>query len=133
GLAMPQALRGATAAALGEVRRAAALIVVLALASVFLPGRPLSPGGPAIVWFVLPLVLVVGCLLIVRIENHPYSPWASPAGQEWLDSLRTPGPGHGTHRNLLAAVAVRGLHAVQDPLLRAALTGRRAGRTGHAY
>ncbi|MFD6420685.1 TIGR04222 domain-containing membrane protein [Streptomyces sp. NPDC060198] len=133
GLAMPQALRGATAAALGEVRRTAVLIVVLALASVTLPGRSLSPGGPAIVWFVLPLVLVVGCLLIVRIENHPYSPWASPAGQEWLDSLRTPGPGRGAHLHLLAAVAVRGLHAVQDPLLRAALTGRRAGRTGHAY
>ncbi|WP_327178730.1 TIGR04222 domain-containing membrane protein [Streptomyces sp. NBC_01335] len=132
GLAMPHALRGATAAALGEVKRTAVLIVVLALASVTLPGRSLSPGGPAIVWFALPLVLVVGCLLIVRIENHPYSPWASPAGQLWLDSLRASGPGRGTHRHLLAAVAVRGLRAVQDPLLRAALTGRRTGGPGHA-
>ncbi|MEU1089613.1 TIGR04222 domain-containing membrane protein [Streptomyces sp. NPDC005892] len=132
GLAMPHALRGATAAALGEVRRAAVLIVVLALASVTLPGRSLSPGGPALVWFALPLVLALGCLLIVRIENHPYSPWASPAGQEWLDSLGGPGSERGTHRHLLATVAVRGLRAVQDPLLRAALTGRRADRPGHA-
>lgn len=133
GLAMPHALRGATAAALGEVRRAAVLIVVLAVASVLLPGRAHSPGGPAWAWFALPLVLTAGCLLIVRIENHPYSPWASPAGQEWLDSLRAPGPGHGTHRRLPAAVAVLGPRAVQDPLLRAALTGRRTGRPGRAY
>ncbi|WEH38988.1 TIGR04222 domain-containing membrane protein [Streptomyces sp. NBC_01218] len=132
GLAVPHALRGATAAALGEVRRAAVLIVVLALASVLLPGPSYSPGGPALVWFLLPLVLVAGCLLIVRIENHPNSPWASPAGQEWLDALGTSGPGRGAHRSLPAAVAVRGLRAVRDPLLRAALTGRRSRQPGPA-
>ena len=82
--------------------------------------------GPVAAWFGLPLVLTLGCLAIARVENHPYSPWASPSGQRWLDSL--PAPVRGADRDLLAAVAVRGVRALEDPGLRAAmLSGARNG------
>lgn len=122
GLAVPHGARTGLASAVRAVRGAAVLVVVMALATVLVPGREPETGypGPIVAWFGLPLVLTLGCLVIARVENRPYSPWASPSGQRWLDSL--PAPEQGADRDLLAAVAVRGVRAVRDPALRAALT-----------
>lgn len=55
------------------------------------------------------------------MEIHPYSSWASPTGQRLLDSVAAPVVG--ADHDVLAAVAVRGVRAVDDPALRAALSG----------
>lgn len=126
GLAVPHGTRTSLESAVRAVRGSAVLVVVLAVTAVLMPGQETGYAGPVAAWFGLPLVLTLGCLAIARVENHPYSPWASPSGQRWLDSL--PAPVRGADRDLLAAVAVRGVGAVEDPALRAALTsGARAG------
>ncbi|HWU08860.1 MAG TPA: TIGR04222 domain-containing membrane protein [Streptomyces sp.] len=119
GLAVPHGTRTSLESAARAVRGAAALVVVLAATAVLTPGQETGHAGPVAAWFGLPLVLTLGCLAIARVENHPYSPWASPSGQHWLDSL--PAPVHGADRDLLAAVAVRGVGALEDPDLRAAM------------
>ncbi|WP_405387705.1 TIGR04222 domain-containing membrane protein [Streptomyces sp. NBC_01102] len=129
GLAVPHGTRTTLASAVRAVRGAAVLVVVLAAAAVLLPGQDPGYAGPVVAWFGLPLVLTLGCLAIARVENHPYSPWASPSGQRWLDSL--PAPVRGADRDLLAAVAVRGVGAVEDPELRAALRDGRTAYSGH--
>ncbi|MFS0696646.1 TIGR04222 domain-containing membrane protein [Streptomyces nitrosporeus] len=129
GLAVPHGTRTTLESAARGVRGAAVLVVVLAVATVLMPGQETGDTGPVVAWFGLPLVLTLGCLAIARVESHPYSPWASPSGQRWLDSL--PAPAHGADRDVLAAVAVRGAAAVPDPGLRAALLGSaRGSRTG---
>ncbi|MFD3607833.1 TIGR04222 domain-containing membrane protein [Streptomyces atroolivaceus] len=126
GLAVPHGARTSLDSAVRSVRGAAVLVVVLAAAAVLMPGQETGYAGPVAAWFGLPLVLTLGCLAIARVENHPYSPWASPSGQHWLDSL--PAPTYGADRDLLAAVAVRGVGALEDPGLRAALlSGARTG------
>lgn len=122
GLAVPHGTRTGVASAARTVRASAVFVVVLAVAALLLPGREPGGAGPVAAWFALPLVLTLGCLAIARVENHPYSPWASPSGQRWLDSL--PAPVSGADRDLLAAVAVQGVRAVEDPAVRAALTAR---------
>lgn len=129
GLAVPHGTRSGVASAARAVRASAVLVVLLAGAAVLLPGPGPDGSGPVVAWFGLPLVLTLGCLAIARVENEPYSPWASPSGQQWLDSL--PAPVSGADRDLLAAVAVQGARAVEDPALRAALTGRRTGWSAH--
>ncbi|MFG2429333.1 TIGR04222 domain-containing membrane protein [Streptomyces sp. NPDC048590] len=126
GLAVPHRTRTELESAVRAVRGAALLVVALAAAAVLMPGQETGYAGPVAAWFGLPLVLTLGCLAIARVENQPYSPWASPSGQRWLDSL--PAPVRGADRDLLAAVAVRGVSAVRDPDLRAALlSGARPG------
>ena len=123
GLALP---RGADmAAAVRGVRGAAVLVAALGAAV-----PVLAPGGPdsrLLVWFTLPLALTLGCLAIARVEAHPYGSWASPAGRRLLETCAV--PGDGATGDTLVRVAVRGVDAVDDPALRAALTGRayRAG------
>ncbi|MYT22422.1 TIGR04222 domain-containing membrane protein, partial [Streptomyces sp. SID7760] len=77
-----------------------------------------GPAGAVILgWFSMPLLLTLGCLAIARFETYPYSAWASPAGQRLLVALdRERGAG-----DPLAAVALRGVRALTDPALRAAL------------
>ncbi|MFE4450308.1 TIGR04222 domain-containing membrane protein [Streptomyces sp. NPDC056796] len=125
GLAVPQGTRTSLESAVRAVRGTAVLVVVLAAASALMPGQETGYAGPVAAWFGLPLVLTLGCLAIARVENHPSSPWASPSGQRWLDSL--PAPVHGADRDLLAAVAVRGVGALKDPDLRAAMLGGSRG------
>ncbi|MFD4242874.1 TIGR04222 domain-containing membrane protein [Streptomyces sp. NPDC058525] len=123
GLALPAgALLG-----IGEGVRAvrAATLLVLAMAAAAL-AVPTSGSTTAVVlsWFALPLMLGAGCLAIARFESHPYSRWASPAGQQLLRALdREHGAG-----GSLTAVAVRGIRAVPDPGLRAALGSGNRGR-----
>ncbi|WP_405666073.1 TIGR04222 domain-containing membrane protein [Streptomyces sp. NBC_01166] len=126
GLAVPHGARTGLESAVRAVRGAAVLVVALAVTAMLMPGQDTGDAGPVAAWFGLPLVLTLGCLAIARVENHPYSPWASPSGQRWLDSL--PAPVRGADRDLLAAVAVRGVRALEDPGLRAAmLSGARNG------
>ncbi|MFE6761674.1 TIGR04222 domain-containing membrane protein [Streptomyces sp. NPDC057689] len=116
GLAMP---RGADmAAAVRAVRGAALLVAALGAAVLVLGG----PDTWLLVWFALPLALTLGCLAIARIEAHPHGSWASPAGQRLLAACAV--PGDGATGDTLVTVAVRGVDAVGDPALRAALTGR---------
>ncbi|WP_030208531.1 TIGR04222 domain-containing membrane protein [Streptomyces sp. NRRL S-87] len=165
GLAVPERERLGMDEAVRGVKAASALIAVLGAAAVLLPqaGEDRTLIGW---WFALPLVLTLSCLGVARFESHPYSPWASPAGQQLLVRLDDEwrggdgdgdgdgdryrgrdavgggrgrvrglalglglglgwGLGDADDRALLAAVAVRGLAAVKDPDLRAALCGER--------
>jgi uncharacterized protein (TIGR04222 family) len=75
-------------------------------------------------WFALPLALTLSCLAIARVEIHPYSRWASPAGQRLLGALARRASGTGDDRTYLASVAVRGIRAIGEPDLRAAFAHR---------
>ncbi|MHB9758163.1 TIGR04222 domain-containing membrane protein [Streptomyces sp. BYX5S] len=119
GLATPDRERTTLTGAVRQVREAAAAVVVLGVLAVLLPGEGARQGGPVALWFGLPLLLTLSCLTLARIEMHAYTRWASPAGQRLLADRPA------EHGGLLA-VAVRGVGAVDDPHLRAALTG--AGR-----
>lgn len=128
GLALPGGAGTDVAAAVRAVRGAAVLVVSMGAVTLLMPGQEHGPGGPVmslLVWFGLPLALTVGCLAIARMEIHPYSSWASPAGQRLLAANDVPDVG--AHRDVLAAIAVRGVRAVDDPALRAALGGGPGG------
>ncbi|MEU3301523.1 TIGR04222 domain-containing membrane protein [Streptomyces sp. NPDC006678] len=155
GLAVPEAVRASVTGAVRAVRRAAAFTVALAaVALLMLPHEPGAKGTVA-AWFVLPLVLTLGCLVIARVEVSPYTRWASPDGLRLLRSL-SPGhggevppgdrgevpPGHGGEvppgggplrgeRAFLTEVAVHGTGALDDPALRAALGDNRTAQKGH--
>ncbi|MGW2085261.1 TIGR04222 domain-containing membrane protein [Streptomyces sp. NPDC001880] len=122
GLALPGGAGTDVVGAVRAVRGAALLVVAMGAAVLLMPGQEHGPGGPVmslLVWFGLPFALSVGCLAIARMEIHPYSSWASPAGQRLLATNEVPAAGAG--RDVLAALAVRGVRAVADPVLRAAL------------
>ncbi|MFI6858889.1 TIGR04222 domain-containing membrane protein [Streptomyces sp. NPDC050421] len=126
GLALPGGTGRDIVSAVRAVRGAALLVAAMGAAALLTPGRGQGPGGsgvPVLVWFGLPLVLTLGCLAIARMEVHPYGSWASPAGQRLLDARTA--SSDGPEGDVLVAVAVRGVRAVADPALRAAL-GRAA-------
>ncbi|MFF8828046.1 TIGR04222 domain-containing membrane protein [Streptomyces sp. NPDC015131] len=122
GLAVPDAARTAVAGAVRGVRRATLLTVVLAAGAALLLPAGHAPDARNMAWFALPLVLTLGCLVIARVEVHPYTRWASPAGQSLLRRVGGGDP--------LTAVAIGGVRALDDPALRAALAPapRRAPR-----
>ncbi|MGV9877867.1 TIGR04222 domain-containing membrane protein [Streptomyces sp. NPDC003006] len=122
GLAVPESVGSGFAAAVRQVRAATVVVLALGAAAVLMPGQERGTEGqvPVAVWFGLPLLMCVGCLVIARVEVHPYTRWASPAGQRLLGGLSA----RGDH---LTAVAVRGVRAVADPGLREAFS-HRAGR-----
>ncbi|MFJ6833789.1 TIGR04222 domain-containing membrane protein [Streptomyces sp. NPDC091209] len=130
GLAVPDGARTTVAGAVRQVQAAAAAVLALAAASLLLPDQ--SPGSevPVAVWFMLPLILTVSCLAIARIEVHPYTRWASPAGQRLLGTLARHCDVSGDDRAYLTSVAVRGVRAIGEPGVRAALAHRDRG-TGH--
>ncbi|MET9656164.1 TIGR04222 domain-containing membrane protein [Streptomyces sp. NPDC006510] len=128
GLALPGGAGTDVAAAVRAVRGAALLVVAMGAVTLLMPGQEHGPGGPVVsllVRFGLPLALTVGCLAIARMEIHPYSSWASPAGQRLLAEHDVPAAG--ADRDVLAAIAVRGVRAGDDPALRAALGGGPGG------
>ncbi|MFB6501206.1 MULTISPECIES: TIGR04222 domain-containing membrane protein [unclassified Streptomyces] len=128
GLARPVGAGSDVAAAVRGVRGAALLVVAMAAVVLLVPGQDHGPGGPVVsllAWFGLPLALTLGCLAIARLEVHPYSSWASPAGQRLLAANEVP-PGAADH-DVLSALAVRGVSAVDDPALRSALGGGNGG------
>lgn len=119
GLAVPESAGTGVAAAARQVRAATVAVLALGALAVCMPtqGRATSGQVPVAIWFSLPLLLCVGCLVIARVEVHPYTRWASPAGQRLLGALPTA-------RDELTTVAVRGVRALPDPGLRAAFTHR---------
>ncbi|SCF91250.1 TIGR04222 domain-containing membrane protein [Streptomyces sp. Ncost-T10-10d] len=126
GLAVPGGAGTDIAAAVRAVRGAALLVVAMGAAALLTPGHERGTDGPVVpllVWFGLPLALTLGCLIIARMEIHPYSCWASPAGQRLLAANEIPAAAK--NHGLLAAIAVRGVRAVDDPALRSALGVRR--------
>ncbi|GGU25691.1 TIGR04222 domain-containing membrane protein [Streptomyces lavendofoliae] len=121
GLAVPETARASVMAAVRGVRRSTVLTVALAASAALLLPEGHAPDARAMTWFALPLVLTLGCLVIARVEVHPYTRWASPAGQSLLTRV--------SRRDPLTAVAIGGVHALDDPALRAALVpGQRRGR-----
>ncbi|WPO70676.1 TIGR04222 domain-containing membrane protein [Streptomyces sp. KN37] len=126
GLAVPDGVASGVAAAVRQVRAATVVVLALGAAAVLMPGQTRGGAGqvPVAVWFGLPLLLCVGCLVIARVEVHPYPRWASPAGRRLLGALST-------RDDHLTAVAVRGVGAVADPGLRAALSTRRGPGAAH--
>ncbi|MFF2012771.1 TIGR04222 domain-containing membrane protein [Streptomyces sp. NPDC058195] len=124
GLALPVGVGGEVAAAVRAVRGAALLVAATGALTALMPGQEHGPGGAVmslLVRFGLPFALTVGCLVIARMEIHPYDSWASPAGWRLLAAHAAPVSGAGGE--VLAAFAVDGVRAVDDPALRAALGG----------
>ncbi|MEW2619459.1 TIGR04222 domain-containing membrane protein [Streptomyces sp. NPDC048106] len=125
GLAVSDAAAGRTVgAAVRQVRVAALAVAVLAVAALLLPVQADTSRLMVGLWFLLPFTLSLSCLAVARFEVHPYSPWASPAGQRLLGAL--PRQRGGADRSLLTSVALRGIRAVGEPELRAAFAHRDA-------
>ncbi|MFE6287813.1 TIGR04222 domain-containing membrane protein [Streptomyces sp. NPDC057877] len=130
GLAVPDGTRTTVAAGIRQVRLAALVVFALGVTALLapvglLPTAAETPRPLIALWFALPLTLTLSCLVIARIEVHPYSRWASPAGQRLLGTLaRRSARGAGDDHAYLATVAVRGVRAVGEPDLRAAFAHR---------
>ncbi|MEU6665370.1 TIGR04222 domain-containing membrane protein [Streptomyces sp. NPDC046727] len=122
GLAVPEGAGTNVGTAVRQVRTAALTVVALAVTALLLPVQTGTPRLLVGLWFALPLTLVLSCLALARFEVHPYSRWASPAGQRLLSTL--PGRPDGDERSFLTSVAVRGVRAVGEPELRAAFAHR---------
>ncbi|MFC9293423.1 TIGR04222 domain-containing membrane protein [Streptomyces sp. NPDC057011] len=117
GLALPAGSRRGIGDGVRAVRGATLLVVAMAAVSLALPAGRDTTSAMILAWFSLPLILGAGCLAIARFEAHPYSRWASPAGQRLLVALdRERGDAQS-----LTSVAVRGIRVITDPGLRAAL------------
>ncbi|MGW3197689.1 TIGR04222 domain-containing membrane protein [Streptomyces sp. NPDC001118] len=122
GLAVSEDAGTTVGAAVRHVRAAALAVAVLGVTALLLPIQTGTPRLLVALWFALPLTLSLSCLAIARFEVHPYSRWASPAGQRLLGALvRRPA---GDERSFLTSVAVRGIRAIGEPRLRAAFTHR---------
>ncbi|NNN32998.1 TIGR04222 domain-containing membrane protein [Streptomyces sp. S3(2020)] len=131
GLAVPDGARTTVAAAVRQVQLAAVVVLALGATALLTPAPSDVPRHLIALWFALPLALTLSCLAIARIEVHPYSRWASPAGQRLLGALPRRA-GAGDDRTYLTTVAVRGVRAVGEPDLRAAFADREQHwRTGH--
>ncbi|MHC3469608.1 TIGR04222 domain-containing membrane protein [Streptomyces sp. 7R007] len=121
GLAVPDG--SGIAADIRRVRLAAAAVVALGATALLMPAGGGMPRTLVALWFALPLTLALSCLAIARVEVHPYSRWASPAGQRLLSAVARRAA-DGGDRASLASVAVRGVRAVGEPDLRAAFAHR---------
>jgi uncharacterized protein (TIGR04222 family) len=130
GLAVPDGARTTVAAGVRQVRAAAVAVLVLGCVALGMPVPSDMPRTLVALWFALPLALTLSCLAIARVEVHPYSPWASPAGQRLLVALTHRADPDGDDRTFLTSVAVRGVRAITEPNLRAAFTHREPYRRG---
>ncbi|MET9220094.1 hypothetical protein ABZX65_15200 [Streptomyces sp. NPDC003300] len=115
GLGVPAAARERLAAGVRQVRGATGLTLAMAVATVALNGSVRAPDGtPALLWYVLPLLLTGACWSVARVEVYPYTRWAAPAGQEALRGIPRDAPP-------LSALAARGPRTPRDPAIRALL------------
>ncbi|MGW0190490.1 TIGR04222 domain-containing membrane protein [Streptomyces sp. NPDC003362] len=130
GLAVPAGAGTTVAAGVRRVRFAALAVVALGVTALLLPVEPGMPRHLVAFWFALPLALTLSCLALARIEAHPYSHWASPAGQRLLGRLARHSGDAADDRAYLTTVAVRGVGAVGEPELRAAFARRGPARRG---
>ncbi|MET7685374.1 TIGR04222 domain-containing membrane protein [Streptomyces sp. NPDC005423] len=127
GLAVPDGARTSVASGIRQVRTAAAAVLALGVAALLAPVPSEMPRDLVALWFALPLALTLSCLAIARVEVHPYSRWASPAGQRLLGTLARRAGRGGDDRTYLTSVAVRGIRAVGEPGVRAAFAHRESG------
>ncbi|MFJ8013169.1 TIGR04222 domain-containing membrane protein [Streptomyces sp. NPDC096339] len=123
GLALSEGVRDGIDEGIRAVQGATLLVLAMAAASLAVPPEETS-ATIVLVWFLLPLILSLSCLGIARFDGHLHSSWASPAGQRLLIALDE----EGGEEESLTAVAVRGVRAVGDPGLRAALGYGNRGR-----
>ncbi|MET9773581.1 TIGR04222 domain-containing membrane protein [Streptomyces sp. NPDC006367] len=123
GLAVADDTRS-VAAGVRRVRLAAVTVCALGAAALALPAPAGVPRHLIALWFSLPLMLTLGCLVISRMEVHPYARWASPAGQRLLGALVRQAGEAADERSYLTSVAVRGVRAAGGPDLRAAFAHR---------
>ncbi|MCT9076048.1 TIGR04222 domain-containing membrane protein [Streptomyces fulvoviolaceus] len=130
GLAVPDGARSGIAAAVRQVQCAAVAVLALGATALLMPAQSDMPRHLVALWFALPLALTLSCLAIARVEVHPYSRWASPAGQRLLGTLARHSAGT-DDRTYLTSVAVRGISAIGEPGLRAAFEHREQHREGH--
>ncbi|MGA6219541.1 TIGR04222 domain-containing membrane protein [Streptomyces umbrinus] len=124
GLAVPDGARTTVAGAVRQVRAAAAGVLVLGSVALLMPPQAQENRALVAIWFTLPLILTLSCLAIARIEVHPYTRWASPAGQHLLSALARRADTGSDDRTYLTTVAVRGIRAIGEPDLRAAFAHR---------
>ncbi|MEU0116402.1 TIGR04222 domain-containing membrane protein [Streptomyces bobili] len=124
GLAVPDGARTTVAAGVRQVRGAALTVLALEAAALLMPAPSDVPRLLMAAWFGLPLALTLSCLALARIEAHPYSRWASPAGQRLLAALTRHTPAAVGDRACLTSIAVRGVQAAAEPELRAAFAHR---------
>ncbi|MBT3153701.1 TIGR04222 domain-containing membrane protein [Streptomyces sp. CHD11] len=124
GLAVPDGAGRSVADAVRQVRLAAVAVTGLAATALLMPAPSDLPRQLVAAWFTLPLFFTLSCLAVARFEVHPYSRWASPAGQRLLGALPRGAGDTGDDRTYLTSVAVLGIRAVGEPELRAALAHR---------
>ncbi|MFE9678920.1 TIGR04222 domain-containing membrane protein [Streptomyces sp. NPDC006259] len=127
GLAVPDGARTTVAAGVRQVRGAALAVLALGTAALLTPIPSDLPRALVAAWFGLPLALTLSCLALARIEAHPYSRWASPAGQHLLAALPLRTTATSDDRTYLTSIAVRGIRAAPEPDLRAAFAHRDPG------
>src|SRR4051794_20093266 len=87
GLAGSDGARAGVAAGIRQVQFAALAVLALGATALLTPAQSDVPRSLVALWFGLPFALTLSCLAIARIESHPYSRWASPAGQRLLGAL----------------------------------------------
>lgn len=81
GLAVPEAVRTSVADAVTQVRGAALGVCGLGALALMLPSQGFEEHRVLVaLWFALPLVLTLSCLVIVRVEGQPCTRWASAEG-----------------------------------------------------
>ncbi|MFD9039601.1 TIGR04222 domain-containing membrane protein [Streptomyces bottropensis] len=122
GLALPDAARTGVADAVTQVRGAALGVCGLGALASTLPAQGLAEHRALVaLWFALPLVLTLSCLVIARVEGPSGTRWASPEGMRVLKAVAGRS---GSDVPDLVSVAVRGVGAVESPELRAAFEQR---------
>lgn len=123
GLAQPAAVRPGIGSAVRLVQ-GAALVVLLSAVATYWTAAPGAGDGAVLLWFTLPQILTLGIWAVARFELHPYSDWATVAGERRLPG-RTGSRGApdvpATPSDSLITLALRGPTALTDPSLRAAL------------
>ncbi|MER6052046.1 TIGR04222 domain-containing membrane protein (plasmid) [Streptomyces sp. BHT-5-2] len=124
GLAAPGTVRTGVGSAVRQLR-AAALVVPLAAGATYWAAPPGEVDGLVLAWFALPLILTLGTWIVARAEAHPYTGWATDAGEARLrqeqHGARERRPGPAASPAGLTGLALFGPAVLTDPGLREAL------------
>ncbi|MFH8568119.1 TIGR04222 domain-containing membrane protein [Streptomyces sp. NPDC017993] len=90
GLAQPDAARRDVGHAVRRLRRATAVVLLTAAAALWMT-PPGTATGPMLAWFALPLVLTTGTWAMARVDVHPYTHWATAAGEHLVRRVAAAG------------------------------------------
>ncbi|MFE1172447.1 TIGR04222 domain-containing membrane protein [Streptomyces sp. NPDC058773] len=119
GLAVPAAVRPGVGGAVRLVQGATVLVLLCAAASCWTAPAG-ADTGLLLAWCSLPLIITLGSWAVARFELHPYSDWATTAGERRLPRTGR-SPASPALPASLVTLALRGPAALTDPALRAAL------------